>query len=1119
MNEHDAELDDLIGRYLELIDDGTVLDPAQFVADYPDTLRRSFLEFVQLEDGLYRLNELGAVGQHRSRSDQKVGNYRLLREISHGGMGIVYVGEDTQTGDLVAVKLLRRAIRNEQTYRRRLERESRAIAALKHPRVVQPISSGIGAGGTYFAMELIDGVGLDRLIQHWRHEAAQQDRQTQPLGEMDTVTTPITHADIRSCATFFGQNRLTKIAELLANIADALHAAHESGIVHRDVKPSNILIDVDGNIWLTDFGLASMGDDENDLTLTATGEVLGTPAYMSPEQATGRRSEIDPSSDIYSLGATLYELATLERPYSGTREKIIHDLLSGRYRPPSKIQPDVPVELEAIINHAMELQQRDRYATAQDFAADLRRFATNARIHAPIRGPIQAALRWGYRNPRPTMLTVAGCVLIAVVAMSVQAINSWSLLRLNEELNATNKQLSGAFHELDASQARLKRELYAANLSSAFEAYNDRDLLSVKRQLEQYGPDQVDVTRSLPQRLLEALIEPTDSRVISQHDGAAAQFAIAKDESFILSAGHDGQVIKSTLEGEVLRTFQTGGELDSLAIDSTSGTFLTGKNLPVGYNSVDCHSLDDGKIVHECIKLWYGVEEIVVSPSGKWYAAAERYNDVVIFDKGGEVRARWNTTTRNEALEFVDDDRLLCIGTEGGRNRSLYLWDLRSDEMKLIVENALSFCVSRNAKGDPVWVIAAGADDVQVYHWETAKCTPFLTDSASRIRCIDMRAEDFVAVAGCDDGTVYVWESIRDWTHPPVPDRVVKVSDQRITDVQLLPPLASPTDTQSVARLQSPPRVRFVTSSEDGTIQYHVMPDRNPSVPPSMAAVHRVGLENPFRDPERDHLLYLPFENGELVCLDVETREADTIYRHHEKIGRGLCVGKQIYIASAEGLFQIDRENGVVSRRWEYSGSDNRCWGVLVDDDTFYVLYNSQLVSIPLKGDGKPQVMRLPYDDGFQLVSTGETAAPLQIYTPRALLELRSDGKIHVCHENDSIKDGYVVVRYSRDRKMQAIARLTDEIEVTNLTTGVTSILSGHRHGVSSVEFIDNDNALMSVSMDLTVRFWSIESERELGRLEIGSGCPDNAICFPDLNTIVTTHHSGEVQVWRLADL
>ncbi|PQO46988.1 serine/threonine-protein kinase [Blastopirellula marina] len=1118
MSEYDAELDDLIARYLDLTDDGAVVDVDHFIADYPESLRQAFLEFVQLEDGLQRLNELGGIPQQRNGVEQTVGNYRLLRKISHGGMGIVYVGEDIESGDLVAIKLLRRAIRNEQTYRRRLERESRAIAALKHPHVVQPISSGIGAGATYFAMELIDGVSLDRVIQHWQKEAAQQDHETPPLGEQETVTTPITHADIGSCASFFGSNRLTKIAELLANIADALHVAHESGIVHRDVKPSNILIDVDGNIWLTDFGLASIGDDENDLTLTATGEVLGTPAYMSPEQATGQRSEIDRSSDIYSLGATLYELATLRRPYSGPREKIIQDLLSGRYKAPSKVQPEVPAELEAIISHAMELHRRDRYATAQDFAADLRRFATHARVHAPIRGPIYAALRWCVRNPRTTMLAVGGCVLIAMVAISVQTLNSWSLSRLNDELNITNERLIGVNRDLDASQERLKRELYAANLSSAFEAYNDRDLLSIKKQLQPYGPSQTDVARPLPQRLLEALTESPLSTVICQHEGPATQFVIAEDDSFILSAGHDGQVSQSTLDGKLLKTFKTGGKLDSLAIDPRSRTFVTGKNLPFGYNGVDCHSLEDGKVVHQGVKLWYGVEEVTVSPSGAWYAAAERYNDVVVFAKGGEVRARWNTCTRNESLEFIDDDRLLCIGELDDGPRSLYLWDLKTDEKKRIIENVYKFCVSRNADGEPVWVIGAGSDDVQMLHWESENCTPFLIDSASRIRCIDIRGEDFTAVAGCDDGTVYVWESIRDWTHPPAPDRVVKVSDQRITDVQLLPLVASPVDSKTAALPNTIPRVRFITSSEDGTVQLHSMPDRNPIVPPGLTAVYRVELDDPFRDPQRDHLVYLPYENGKLVCLDVETLDATTIYQHDELIYRGVCSGDRIYITSPRGVFDIDRSNGQASRHWEYSGSQSRSKAMLIVDDTLYILYSTQLVAIPLSGEGKPKVTKLSYHDGLLLAKSEKPEVRLLIYTYRALLELGTDGHINVRHLTESIKDGYMRVLYSQDREMLAIARNTDEIEVTYRSTGITRTLSGHRQGMTSLELIDNDTALMSVSADRTIRFWHLETERELGRLELGKHCPNHALYFPNQNAIVTTHSSGEVKVWRVAE-
>jgi WD40 repeat protein len=706
-------------------------------------------------------------------------------------MGVVYEATHLALDKRVALKVLPVLPGEGAAGLERFLREAKTAAGLHHTNIVPVFDIGQWDGTPYFAMQLIDGRGLDRVLRDWQA--------TPPAG------------------------LFRRVARLGVQAAEALAYAHQRGIIHRDIKPSNLLLDAQGVLWVTDFGLARR---VNDITLTQAGALVGTPRYMSPEQAEAARRPVDHRTDVYSLGATLYELAVRRPPFDGPTSVEVLMQVIGREPPrPRQLAPDLPRDLETIVLKAMAKRREDRYATAQALADDLRRFLAGEPVQARRVGPAGRLARWSRRNP-----VVAGLLLAVFLTLTACAVESvwfaWKAGRSADAANASAGQAEEARGLANARAEESRQRLVRQYVAAGQRLVDDGNPLGALPWLvEALAFDEGDAAREEMHRIRIGALLRTAPRLegVWEHEGGLTLAEFSPDGRRIVIAGssadgtaglvnvwdattgeaalpqlrHEATADKSPAAQVYLVAFSRDGKRlasvnrDSVVVwDFVAGRRLASWPAPAGYAAVLRFSPNGARL----LLAWsYEVfRDNLAFDARVWEAAT-----------GRPVTGVLKPTTGNNASDcdgdFSPDGRRVALAAGTAEGGTLVAWDLAtgaevppsrnlqtaphsvvySPDGKLLLtadnDNAARLWHAgtgqpagpplphsrpvRRAVFSPDGRSVLTVADGTVYLWEatTGRLLRSMRPGRGQVRDAAFRADGLLVLAECDDGSVRLW--------------------------------------------------------------------------------------------------------------------------------------------------------------------------------------------------------------------------------------------------------------------------------------------------------------------------------------------------------------------------
>jgi WD40 repeat protein/serine/threonine protein kinase len=1071
-----------------------------------------------------------------SPSSRRIGPYDTLLLLGSGGQGDVWLAEDSRLGRRVALKVLPRDRSFSGKALERFRREAAITSRLEHPGVCTVYEAGEDAGTAWIAMRYVEGETLAQWTASTRGE---------PVESADPAFPRVSTEVARSVGDVRTRDGTIRMVEVVEKAARALHAAHEAGLVHRDIKPANIIVTPNLEPVILDFGLAREEGDDSALTLTGT--LMGTPAYMSPEQLLAQRITLDRRTDVYSLGVTLYECLTLRLPFEApTREQLYQRILSSDPEDARRHNPEIPVDLQVVLETALEKDRDRRYQTALDLAEDLRRVRAREPIQARPAGPLVRLQRWGQRNP--AMAATAASLFFALSAgLGVSLHLLGEMRRERDDKDAARAEAEAQRARADASRLATERHLRRARAlglaSASVEAEQTDPILALHLAVE---AGRLELLPAVVERLHGALgaareraTLPHGSRVLAVAWSASGdRWATgAKDGRARLfdSTGRPGAV----LEGH-------GGPVGAVAFSPAGDRLLTAS--------------EDGTA-----RLW--------SPEGKPLA--------ILRGHGGPLRAGAalrGATGPIEALAVSADGRRIATG---GADGTVRLHDRAGNSLEKTTFEGTVQVLRFSPKGDRLLVACrptkfTGEALRGVHVWEPATGKGARLEGVVNFVADAAWSPDGDTVAGlCVEGSVPLWKPdgtvIRKLGMPPQGYGSIEYS----ADGRLL--LACGADDalhlwtaegDPVAELRGhrdrPVEARFspdgeavASGAEAGTARlWRIHSGEVAAVAPPWPGANLLVAVS----PPGDRIALATFGGTEARVIDLAGRPVATLKGHEGRI-RSVAFapdGRSVVTASEDGSARIfDTESGSLLGRRE--GHEDGTWFAHWSGD------GSRLVTMDgrgalrswgpdgrlmgtLTGKGGDVLPRIAFNADGTLLARGFMEGPIDLHRPDGAevaawenpglgtplrLAFAPGGDRFLCgFASGAVRlfdlEGKVLAKFDGHSKLAwSVAFSKDGALVLTASGDLTArlwsadgtpraILRGHQAEVGRAGFLPGGDRLLTAAQDGTVRVWDLEG-RPLDVLRMaGNGIRSAEQAKGTPHRLVTYHDDGGLRVWTL---
>ena len=739
----DGELARVVDEYLTALEAGNLVDIESLAAAHPAiALRlRACLSVLHLATGMEVRVDLdgGAYGA----ANIELNDFQIIRQIGRGGMGIVFEALQLSLRRRVALKILPFAAAFDPRQQRRFEIEARAAAQLHHTNIVPVFAVGCERGIHYYAMQYIEGQSLADTTKDLREPPGPLRSSAADATRVRDGQSPI-RAELRElerespCSGLVskrtgqsGDSQPIKrdlcriVAGLGLQAAEALAHAHKLGIIHRDIKPANLLVDTRGNLWITDFGLARI---ENETNVTSAGDILGTKRYMSPEQSSGDHATVDGRTDIYSLGATLFELLT-RRPFQSASSPHDPPDQSG-FRELKSLR--VPRDLRTIVFKALAPGLDDRYRSAGEMAEDLRRFLDGRTILARRPGILKRTIHWAQRNKR----TVGIAIAVSIVATAAIGF------------------IAGLTWERRSLLAQARQQLYVHDVANASRLVRNNHLREASALLARHVPATGESDyRSFPWHYLWRICH-YQTRAFQGHVGDVYHLEFSPDGKSLASAGQDGTIrIWNIVTGKSVRTFR-GHEGDVNWVSfSHDGKLIASAGddgtVRIWTTSEEDPSIVLGKHTRESVAVAF-------SPDGNKVISAGRDGIVAHWDVIGRRKVS-SINAHSDIIESMSLSRDGKIFATSSRDKTVRVWNASST---LLIEHKGEHAFTSVFVGSDNKTLFAGNADRSVRLWNDALKAPSasLTHSSS-VQGVAI-SPDGRTIASCgDDGEVRLFDA------------------------------------------------------------------------------------------------------------------------------------------------------------------------------------------------------------------------------------------------------------------------------------------------------------------------------------------------------------------------